>query len=194
MYYFTQHIATKHNYLHYIISIIIFICLSCPDVSGLLETQPKPAAYNGKKSFSPSTSGVNSTATVFFAFVGVLILLLGIASVVYGVKRPRRNETPDAEGGVAPETTNGCKYPDTIRTNIINTNLHLLIMVISFFAEILQLADVILKSQKNLYSLIWILFNLTTVWKFKWNSIYTSFPNWSSICAKENYNPNKPLH
>lgn len=81
---------------------------------------PQPAAYSATKSFSPSPSGVNSTATVFFAFVGVLMLLLGVASVVYGVRRPRRNETTDAEGGIAPEITSGCEYADILKVVITN--------------------------------------------------------------------------
>ncbi|KAM9435613.1 meprin A subunit beta [Clarias gariepinus] len=79
--------------------------LSLEDVTGLLETQPVPqtAAYTEKRS---SSSSVNTTPAVFFAFVGVLILLLGVASVVYGVKRPRRAEVTDTEGGHVPERIN----------------------------------------------------------------------------------------
>lgn len=77
-------------------------------MTGLLETQPVPqtAAYTEKRS---SSSSVNTTPAVFFAFVGVLILLLGVASVVYGVKRPRRGEVTDTEGGHVPERINACK-------------------------------------------------------------------------------------
>lgn len=70
---------------------------------------PQPAAYGEKKSSSPSASTVNSTAAVFFAFVGVLTLLLGVASVVYGLRRPQRSGATDSEGGIVPERINGCK-------------------------------------------------------------------------------------
>ncbi|KAF5900444.1 meprin A subunit beta-like, partial [Clarias magur] len=87
---------------------VIFL-LSLEDVTGLLEKQPlpQPAAYTEKISSLPSaSSSVNTTAAVFFAFVGVLILLLGVASVVYGMKRPRRGEATDTEGGSVPERIN----------------------------------------------------------------------------------------
>ncbi|TSK58117.1 Meprin A subunit beta [Bagarius yarrelli] len=82
---------------------VIFL-LSLEDVTGLLETQPvpQPAAHVNTEGKS-ATSIVNSTAAVFFGFVAVLTLLLAVASVVYGVKRPRTSEATDTERGAVPK-------------------------------------------------------------------------------------------
>ncbi|KAI5619860.1 meprin A subunit beta precursor [Silurus asotus] len=88
---------------------VIFL-LSLEDVTGLLETQPVPqaAGYIEGKSSLPSLSAVNTTSAVVFAFVGLLTLLLVLASVVYGVRRLQRSGETDERGNV-PETVNGCK-------------------------------------------------------------------------------------
>lgn len=93
----TLQVRMEHN--------CFYSLLSCSDVTGLLKTQPVPqaAAYAEKKSSSASASTVNSVAVVVFAFVAILTLLLAVVSVVYGVKRPRRNGATDTEGGTVSE-------------------------------------------------------------------------------------------
>ncbi|KAI4892500.1 hypothetical protein NFI96_018308 [Prochilodus magdalenae] len=95
----------------------VYFLLSLEDVTGLLETQPLPqsVAY-GKDYVQRSSSSDDSTANlsgnatamvVVFAFVGAVVLLIAIASVLYKVKRRQERRQMDGEEEIEPERING---------------------------------------------------------------------------------------
>ncbi|XP_036437514.1 meprin A subunit beta [Colossoma macropomum] len=95
---------------------VIFL-LSLEDVTNLLKTQPVPQSVAcgenclnriSASDDSTATFTANATATVVvYAFVGSVVLLIAVASVLYKVKRRQESEEMDREGGIEPERING---------------------------------------------------------------------------------------
>ena len=93
-----------------------------PDLTSLLKTQPVPQSVacgenciermsSSSDDFTANFAANSTTVVVVFAFVGALMLLLAIASVLYKVKKRQERGEMDREGGIEPERINGCKYP-----------------------------------------------------------------------------------
>uniref|UniRef100_A0A3B4DEM6 Metalloendopeptidase n=1 Tax=Pygocentrus nattereri TaxID=42514 RepID=A0A3B4DEM6_PYGNA len=96
----------------------VFFLFSLEDLTSLLYTQPVPQSVACGENCLERMSSDDSTATfteksttvvvvMACTFVGAVVLLLAIASVLYKVKKSKERGEMDREGGIEPERING---------------------------------------------------------------------------------------